>query len=219
MPFDDHWAIKFTVILVVVFILQMMFPVVTDLFVLDASELLERPWGIITAIFLHASLEHILFNGFALVLFGSILESIIGSRKFVLYFFITGIIAGVIFILGIPIIQSVQGATPTSALGASGAIFGILGILTVLRPNLVVYLAFIPMPMWVAAIMWAFLDFFGIFIPSNVANFAHLGGLFSGLLIGFYLNDWKINIGNKKSDPNVLSESEISKWEKEWMQP
>ncbi|HIH10468.1 MAG TPA: rhomboid family intramembrane serine protease [Candidatus Diapherotrites archaeon] len=215
MGFNENWAIKLTAMMAGIFFLQMLFPVVTDLFVLDATNILYRPWTIVTSIFLHADLTHILFNGFALVLFGSILENIIGSRKFLIYFFVTGIAASIVFILGIPIIQAVQGESATAALGASGAIFGVMGILAVLRPNMIIYLGFFPVPMWLAAIIWAGQDFLGIFIPDNIANFAHLGGLFLGIIIGLSLTGGKIEIGRKKSSANVLSEEEISSWERE----
>lgn len=217
MNFNGHFALKLTGIMVAIFVLQLLFPIVTDTFVLDAQNVLYRPWTLVSSIFLHGGLTHILFNGFALVLFGSILENIIGSKRFLLYFFVTGIAAGIVFIFGIPVIQSIQGETATAALGASGAIFGVLGVLAVLRPTMIVYLGFFPMPMWMAAIVWALQDFFGIFIPSNVANFAHLGGLFLGIAIGFYLTRGKINFGRKNPSQNALSDEEFSRWEKEWM--
>lgn len=217
MAFNNHWALKLTVLMVGVFVLQLFFPAITDWFVLDARTVLFEPWTLLTSIFLHGGFEHILFNGFALLLFGSILENIIGSKKFVSYFLLTGIIAGLVFILGIPIIQSIQGVSSTAALGASGAIFGALGILTVLRPTMIVYLGFFPLPMWMAAIVWAGQDLLGIFVPDNIANFAHLGGLFAGLLIGLYLTHWKINLPKKRARSKAVSDKELDQWEDRWM--
>ena len=217
MAFNENWAIRLTAIMGVVFVLQAMFPWVTEIFVLGSRTVLFEPWTLVTSIFLHGGLEHILFNGFALVLFGTILESIIGSRKFLMYFLVTGVAAGIVFILGIPVVQAVQGSTATAALGASGAIFGILGVLTVLRPNMVVYLGFFPMPMWLPAIIWAAQGFFGIFIPDNVANFAHLGGLFLGLLIGLSITNWKIGVAGKRPSEKVIREDDMSRWERDWM--
>ena len=217
MPFNSHWALKLTGLMAAVFVLQLFIPEITDFFILDAADVLFRPWALASSIFLHGSLEHILFNGFALALFGSILEGIIGSRKFLSYFFITGIFAGIVFILGIPIVQAAQGGTATAALGASGAIFGVLGVLTVLRPNMVIYLGFIPMPMWLAAIVWTAQDFFGIFIPDNVASFAPLGGLALGLIIGLYLTGGKISIGRKNPYEKIVREQDFERWERDWL--
>ena len=217
MEFNDNWALKLAAAIAVIFIMQSLFHTLTQIYLLDSQKVVQQPWTLITSIFLHADLTHLLLNGFALVIFGMILENIIGSRKFLIYFFATGIAASIIFVLGVPIVQMAQGASATSALGASGAIFGIMGVLAVLRPNLVVYIGFFPMPMWLAAIIWALQDFFGIFIPSNIANFAHLGGLFLGILIGLSLTGGKIEIGKKNQGHGPLSEDELSRWEKENM--
>ena len=217
MPFNDNWAIKLTVVLALVFALQNIFPALTDIYVLEANEVLQRPWTLVTSIFLHADFSHLFFNGFALVIFGMVLENIIGSRKFLALYFASGVFASIVFILGIPIVQAAQGGTATAALGASGAIFGVLGALAVLRPNMVIWLGFFPTPMWLAAIIWAAQDFFGIFIPSNVANFAHLGGLFLGVAVGLTITKGRINIGGPAPPGKALSEGEISRWEKRWM--
>jgi membrane associated rhomboid family serine protease len=74
------------------------------------------------------------------------------------------------------------------AVGASGAIYGVLGALAVLTPFAMVYIyGIIPMPMIAVAVIWGLLDFFGMFAPGDVAHGAHLGGLFVGVLYGFYL--------------------------------
>ena len=147
-------------------------------FVLDGSKVLIRPWTLLTSIFLHGNLAHLMLNGFALALFGSILENIIGSKRFLFLFFISGIFAnipGAIFY--------------NSSLGASGAIFGIMGCLTILRPKMTIWMNLMPVPMWLAAIIWALQDIFGIFVPSDIGYWAHLGGLFFGLIYGFYVKN------------------------------
>ena len=128
--------------------------------------------------FLHGSFEHLFYNMFALALFGSILEKIVGSKTFLIVFFISGLVAG----LGtIPFYEA--------ALGASGAIFGILGCLTMLRPRMRVYVGYIPMPMIMAAVIWAFIDLIGMFAPSGTANAAHLFGMGFGLILGYSLRN------------------------------
>ena len=200
---NKHYALKITGILILIFIIQLFFKNFTELFVLNRALVLIRPWTLITSIFLHGSLAHLMLNGFALALFGSILENIIGSKRFLVLFFIGGIFANIPSIIFY-----------NSSLGASGAIFGVLGCLTILRPKMIVWLNFMPVPMWLAAIIWALQDVLGVFIPDNIANLAHLGGLFFGLIYGFYIRPR----GNKKglNEDFKLNEEAIKEWENTW---
>src|SRR3989344_660485 len=169
-------TITLAAITVVVFVLQIIFPAITDNFSLVSTEVFSRPWIILTSIFLHGGIEHLLYNMFALFLFGLILEEIIGGKKLLILYFSAGLLAS---IATIPFYQA--------SLGASGAIFGILGALAILRPRMVVWVSFVPMPMFIAILVWAAIDLFGIFFPSNIANAAHLAGLFLGVLYGLFL--------------------------------
>lgn len=214
MRFNNHWALKILGILVVIFILQIIFPVITDLFILKSFDIFTRPWILLTSIFLHGGLGHLMLNGFALALFGSILEEIIGSKKFLVLYFSGGIMASIVFILGLPLLNAIGMPISRSALGASGAIFAVLGTLTVLRPKMTVWVSYMPMPMWVAAIVWAGQDIFGVFIPDNIANFAHLGGLAFGLIVGFFYKGKNIEkTATKKNNDILLSDKEIEDWE------
>ncbi|MBS3149278.1 rhomboid family intramembrane serine protease [Candidatus Woesearchaeota archaeon] len=112
----------------------------------------NRPWTLITSIFLHGSLEHLMYNLFALALFGIILENVIGTRKFLVLFFISGLFASVI-----------SSFFYNSALGASGAIYGILGALVVLRPTMQIWAYYIPMPMYIAGLVYFVVNFFGAY--------------------------------------------------------
>src|SRR3989338_1117024 len=82
-------------ICIVVFALQFSIANFTDAFALDSSLVAKEPWRLVTSIFLHGSLEHLIFNMFALALFGFILENIIGTRKFLTLFFIGGLFASI----------------------------------------------------------------------------------------------------------------------------
>lgn len=200
------YALKLVAICIVVFILQNIFTDLTDQFALDSSLFLIRPWTIITYIFLHGSFEHLFYNMFALGLFGSILENIIGSKKFLLTFFISGIIAGA----GSIIFYS-------SSIGVSGAIYGILGALAILRPKMVVYVGFVPLPMALAVIFWTAGDLLGLFYPSDlIGHAAHLSGLVFGLIYGIILMK-KYGEKKLKEPKEEISEEEIKKWEKKYM--
>ena len=199
-----YYALMLAVICVSVFLLQLSFSFVTEDFVLISSDVLSRPWILVTSIFLHGGAEHLVYNMFALGLFGLILESIIGSRRLLIIFFITGIIAsiGSVFFYD-------------ASLGASGAIMGIIGTLAILRPKMVMYTPFGLMPMIVAAGLWALIDLAGMFYPSQTANAAHLFGLGAGVVIGLVLRE-KFSARTKKRE-KILTERDVDKWEDEYM--
>lgn len=186
-------------IMVATFVLQIVSTVVGGdalmdrLFVLDAAFYLE-PWTILTSVFAHGSLQHLLVNGIVLFFFGPTLERLIGSKRFTLLFLGTGIAAGLTHVLVFGYALPAADILPASTrgvLGASGAIFGLLGTLTVLAPNITVYVMFIlPLPLWLVTIGYAIYDLADLFTPGgNVANLAHLAGLAIGLYYGWRLKD------------------------------
>ncbi len=149
----------------------------TASFMLVSSDILARPWIILTHMFLHANLTHLFFNMYALLMFGSLIESKIGTKRFLTVYFLAGILAAII-----PFYDA--------ALGASGAIMGIIGIVIMLLPDLPVLLFFfIPMSMRTAGIIFALFDLFGAFLPlsTGIAHYAHLVGLMVGIIYGYYL--------------------------------
>lgn len=205
----NWYAIKLVVICVIVFILQISIRPLTDEFALISSEFLFRPWTIITYIFLHGDILHLFYNMFALALFGSVLEKVIGGKKFLIMFFVSGIIAGMGSIL-------FYGAS----IGASGAVYGIFGTLAVLRPRMTVYMGLgIPMPLIIAVSLWALGDLLGFFYPSeNIAYAAHLFGLVFGLIYGFYLKkDYGETAKVKRKSKVDVSEDEFREWEDRWL--
>jgi uncharacterized protein len=174
------WAFKLSGIIIVFFILQNSIPGFTDFFVLNQSAF-PQIWRFVSAVFLHGGLGHIAYNLFALVLFGSMLERLIGSRRFLYVFFVTGILANLFSVNFYP-----------SSLGASGAIFGVIGALILVRPGLMVWAFGLPMPIFVAGILWAAGDIIGAvgFFSGNpldnTGNLAHLSGMAFGLAMGLY---------------------------------
>ena len=193
------YSFKLAGICILVFILQTMFSGFTELFLLNELSF-SQPWRFVTAIFLHGDFGHLLYNMFALLLFGGMLERLIGGRRFLLVFFATGIIANFVSVFFYP-----------SSLGASGAIFGIIGSLIVVRPTLVVFAFGLPMPMFIAGILWATGDIIGLFVPSNVGNIAHLSGLAIGLLFGAFYRDWsRRRLPRERSG---LDEGFMRRWE------
>ncbi|MDP7260534.1 MAG: rhomboid family intramembrane serine protease [archaeon] len=187
------------------FLLQMNAPI-TDSFALISSQVAIHPWTLITHMFMHGGATHLLYNMFALALFGTILEVTIGWRKFLVIYFVGGLVAG---LAAIPFYNA--------SIGASGAVFAVMGALAVLKPKMIVYVGWIPMPMAVAAAVWAMGDLIGMFAPSGIANAAHLGGLAFGLGYAFLLlkefHEW----GNKNKRHSAEDEWEDSYFDKDEM--
>lgn len=157
------------------FALQLFIPDYTKLFILNPPLIKEKPWTLITSIFLHGSFGHLFFNMLFFIFFAPILERKIGSSKFLFIFFLSGIVAGIGY--------SLTYSNPV--LGASGALYGIFGALAMLIPRMKVYFFFfLPLEMWMAVVLFAIIDF--LMIPSGdmIAHTAHLSGLFVGLLFG-----------------------------------
>lgn len=186
-----------------IFLLQQ-FQGFTDLFILDNRLVATKPWTLITAVFLHGDLPHILYNLFGLALFGSILENVIGTKRFLRLFFVAGLIASLV---SLPFY--------TRVLGASGAVFGIIGALGVLRPKMTVWLYGMPMPMFLALFVWGAADVLGIFAPSGTANIAHLGGMTYGIVLGIY---YRKNFAEKPKvkDQVDIDEDKVKDWEKKF---
>ena len=166
---------KLIAINVFLFILQSITPIIDKLFILFPPDILTRPWMIITAMFLHGNLNHLFQNMFALLMFGLSLEQIIGKKKFLFIYFITGIIGNIAGLFFYPLSPS---------LGASGAIMGIIGALTIISPFTVVYLFGMPRPLLFLSATWILVDITGMFFPQEGIGYAaHVFGFFSGILI------------------------------------
>lgn len=206
---NKFFTLWLSAIIILIFILQNIIPGFTDSLVLNQQSFPEI-WRFITSIFLHGSLTHLIFNLFALILFGLILEKLISSNKFLLVFFSSGIIANIISVNFYP-----------SSLGASGAIMGIIGTLTIIKPLMPVWTFSLPMPMFIAAILWTAGDILGIFFPQGVGNIAHLSGLVIGLILGIYFRIKHIGKQKNKlkADYSRISmpESYMQDWENIWM--
>ncbi len=195
------YALKLSALIAIVFIFQYFYPLAEN-FSLVSGEVLQKPWLLITSIFLHADAKHLLSNLFALGLFGSLLEKFLGGRKFVEIFFIAGIASGIS-----------SSFFYSASLGASGAIYGIIGALAAIKPRMTVWAFGVPMPMFVAAFAWLLLDFAGMFYPSGIANAAHIAGLLCGIALGF--PSWEKT--KKTGNEIVISREEFDRWERKYM--
>lgn len=154
-----------------------------------------EPYQIATHMFAHASYDgrgnivfiHILFNMFALFMFGRILENVWGAKRFLMFYFACGLGSAATHLA----MQAIMG-TGAPAVGASGAIMGVFVAFAYLFPNTELLLIPIPFPIkakWLA-IGYIALDLFGGFgqAGSDIAHFAHLGGALTGFLIVLFWN-------------------------------
>lgn len=170
-----------------------------------------RIYQFVTYMFLHANFSHLLFNMFALWMFGRTLERDLGAKRFLIYYFVTGIGAGLLQMgvtwLGVVHIrnlaESAGGFSPelyasmmakigTVSIGASGAVFGILLAFGMMYPNSMIILLIPPIPMkakYFVMIYGALELVLGISgRATGVAHFAHVGGMLFGF---FLLRYWK----------------------------
>ena len=140
---------------------------------------LFEPYQLVTHMFAHdpTNFFHILFNMYALWMFGSVLERVWGAKRFLIFYLACGLGAGVA--------QMFVGAP---AIGASGAIMGLLAAFAYLFPNTQFYILPFPFPIkakYMVAI-YAAIDLFGGIhagAADNIAHFAHLGGLVMGFIL------------------------------------
>lgn len=162
-------------------------PLMSKWFALNPISFIWKPWQLVTYMFMHGGFGHLFFNMYTLFIFGSVLENVWGTKKFLTFYFVTGIGAALVNI-------GVQYLTGSFALtvGASGAIYGILMGYAMLYPDSMLTLILPPVSM---KAKWFVLIFAGIELllgisnnpADNVAHFAHLGGLvFAFLLLMFW---------------------------------
>lgn len=168
-----------------------------------------QPYQLVTYMFMHGSFGHLFFNMFALWMFGNTLERIWGPNRFLLFYFVCGIGAG----LAQELVQYIQYLTtlqgydneriaanhiiPMSeylnmltTVGASGAVYGILLAFGMMFPNSTIYIYFaIPLKAKWFVLIYGIIELFAGFTSvDNVAHFAHVGGMLFGLILILY---WK----------------------------
>lgn len=190
-----------------------------------------RPYQFVTHMFMHGNMGHIFFNMFALWMFGNALENVWGPKRFLIYYFVTGLGAAFLH-LGIqyweysslvgqlseveintvlregsvllekgmnysnPIMGQANALLNSPTVGASGAVFGVLLAFGMLFPNQYIYIYFVlPVKVKYFVAIYGALELYNGIAndpASNVAHFAHLGGMLFGFLL---LRYWKKNTG------------------------
>lgn len=167
-------------------------------------------WQPVTHMFMHGGFWHLFFNMYTLFIFGSVLERVWGTKKFLIFYFVTGLGAALVH-TGVEWIQmqslvsqaaegssaamaSIHAMKMTPTVGASGAIYGVLMGYAMLYPDSVLTLIFPPISLkakWFVLIFAAIELLTGVTgTGGGIAHFAHLGGLIFGFLLMWY---WKKN--------------------------
>ncbi len=160
---------------ILVFIFTLVRPEAIYFLGLTPAYFLQQPWTLITNLFVHGGIGHIVVNMISLYFLGSFVLRLLGEKKFLLVYFVGGIVGNIFYLfLGPPLIPGV---------GASGAIFALGGVLAIMAPKLPVFMFFIPVPipLWIAIIVFLLISFF-----PGIAWQAHLGGLLVGVVAGYY---------------------------------
>lgn len=168
-----------------------------------------RPYQIVTYMFMHGNFEHLFFNMFALWMFGANMENIWGSKRFLVFYMVCGLGAGLcqegvqyiqyvtqladyqnVNIGGGSIISMDQYLNMMTTVGASGAIYGLLLAFGMMFPDSMIYLYFlVPIKAKWFVIGYAAIELISGFVGGgNIAHFAHLGGMLFGLFLILY---WK----------------------------
>jgi membrane associated rhomboid family serine protease len=190
---------------------------IENLFALhDVRSELFKPHQLVTHMFLHGSITHLLFNMLALWMFGSILENLWGPKRFLIFYILSGLGAaflhlGVLYIELADTFRQLHAMGPDmvntreyyeiwvqanqSTIGASGAVFGCLAAFGYLFPNSMIYVYFfLPVKAKWFVIIYAGMELFlGVnnSAGDNVAHWAHLGGALVGFLLVLYWNKTK----------------------------
>ena len=167
-------------------------------------------WQPVTHMFMHGGFWHLFFNMYTLFIFGTVLERVLGTKKFLVFYFVTGLGAALIH-TGVEWIQmqswlgaaadgspaalaSIHAMKMTPTVGASGAIYGVLMGYAMLYPDSMLTLLFPPISLkakWFVLIFAAIELLTGVTgTGGGIAHFAHLGGLIFGFALIWY---WKKN--------------------------
>ena len=170
------------------------------LFALKPSSILagQYLWTLVVHMFAHGGFGHLFINMFVLFSLGGLCERIIGQKRFIWFYLVSGLFAGILSVVlagffGFGFGERVFGSPEVFMVGASGAIFAIAGLYVMLLPKLkfmIIFLPFFSLPAYVMIpgvlfLVWGLSIWFG----WPVGNVAHFGGFLAGIGYGWYLKN------------------------------
>jgi len=188
------------------FFVQIMSPLLANLFVFVPAFILVRPWTIITYMFLHGGLMHLAFNMLGLFFFGPQVEAMIGSRRFTILYFLSGLsgaAASFAFSFASPII------------GASAGVFGVMMAFAHFWPHTPIHIwGIIPVPARMLVIITTVIAVYSGYTGrgGGVAHFAHLGGYAGAFLYLKWLDRKRGAFKQKVTAPPKEAVSRLEGW-------
>ena len=201
----QSWAMRLIAANCVVFVLTMIQPSISTPLAFSPLLILERPWTLITYMFVHDGTFHLLFNMLGLYFFGPRLEEEMGGRDFLFLYFLSGIAGGLLSFV-----------TPEVwIIGASGAVYGIFfGYAHFWPRERILIWGIIPVEARYLVVIMTALSLFGGFTGGgNIAHFAHLGGFLGGYLY-LRFRDKSVRNRIRKIEMPAISagRSDIERW-------
>ncbi len=199
------WTMRLIAANVVMYVLATLQPSITYNLMLVPGLLLERPWTLVTYMFLHGGTFHLLFNMLGLFFFGPRLEIEMGRRDFLYLYFFSGISGALLSFI-----------TPFAAIiGASGAVYGVFLAFARFWPreNIMIW-GIIPIEArYLVVIMTALSVFGGFSGGGNIAHFAHLGGFLGGYLF-LRLRERRSKPRHEIAhvDPSPVARGDLERW-------
>jgi len=193
------WLIVLNVIVsVVAFVSWRLYPDSVKYFALKPESILKGDylWTLVLHMFSHGGVFHLFINMFVLFSLGVLCERIIGRKRFIWFYLISGLFAGLLSVVlagffGVGFWAKVFGSPGLFMVGASGAIFAIAGLFVLLLPRLkfvIIFLPFWPLPAYIIVPGVLFLTWIAsVAAGLPIGNVAHFGGFLSGLAYGYYL--------------------------------
>lgn len=187
------------------FFLQETMPALARNFVFVPREVLIHPWSIVTYMFLHGGFTHILFNMLALFFFGPRVEDRLGSREFLILYFLSGIAGALLSTV-------LSGA---ALIGASAGVFGVMLAFAYYWPDAPIHIwGIIPVPARMLVIITTVISLWAGFTGSRsgVAHFAHLGGYAGAFLYLKWLERGRTSFKRKASAAPPARSADIERY-------
>lgn len=200
------WVRRLIVANIIVFFLQQTVGGVTNALAFVPAYTFVRPWTLVTYMFVHANLTHILFNMLALYFFGPRVEERLGETRFITLYGISGVAGAILSLIFAPF---------SPIIGASGAVFGVMLAFARFWPTAEIYImGILPLQARVAVLLMAAVSLWSGLRGSRtgVADFAHLGGFVGGWL---YLKWLDMRQGAKRFRSKVTAKvprDTLSNW-------
>jgi membrane associated rhomboid family serine protease len=202
------WVRRLIVANVIVFFLQSTAPGVTGMLAFVPRYVYLQPWTVLTYMFAHGSITHILFNMLALYFFGPRVEERIGSNRFIVLYTLSGITGALMSLIFAPF---------SPIIGASGAIFGVMLAFARFWPDAQIYImGILPIQARAAVILMAAISIWSGLQGSRtgVADFAHLGGFVGGWLYLVWLERHQGTRKFRAKTTPVVAKENLLQWKR-----